>query len=130
MALPRIAVIVPLLLAGLFIPAAGADPETPPSGTLGMVHEDFRQDEVTVDCGSTLTMQNDSRWVHVIGPGRDGLLEHDETSPVTGRHLLEINDVLTTGPWNSPGEHYLTCPVHPEMTVKVVVRGCVGTHCC
>jgi plastocyanin len=130
MALPRIAVIVPLLLAGLFVPAIGAESETPPSGTLGMEHEHFRQDEITVDCGSTLTMQNDSRWVHVVGPGQDGLLVPDETSPVTGRHLLETGDVLTTGPWTSPGVHYLTCPVHPEMNVKVIVRECAGTHCC
>ena len=39
-------------------------------------------------------------------------------------------DVLTTGPWTSPGVHYLTCPVHPEMNVKVIVRECAGTHCC
>ena len=130
MAVPRIAVVVPLLLAGLFVPAAGADPETPPSGTVGMVHEDFSEDAVTIDCGSTLRMQNNSRWVHVIGPGQDGQLAPDETSPVTGRHLLETNGVLTTGAWTSPGVHYLTCPVHPEMTIKVIVRSGAGTHVC
>jgi plastocyanin len=130
MALPRIAVIVPLLLAGLFVPAVGPDPVEPPRGVLAMEHEEFTQDEVTVDCGSTLTMQNDSRWVHIIGPGQDGLLVADPTSPVQDRHLLETGDVFTTGPWNSPGVHYLTCPVHPEMTVEVTVRECAGSPCC
>jgi len=130
MALPRIAVIVPLLLAGLLVPAVGPDPRTPPGGTLAMEHEEFSRDEVTVDCGSTLTLQNDSRWVHIIGPGQDGVLTADPTSPVQARHLLETDDVFTTGAWNSPGVHYLTCPVHPEMTVQVTVRGCAGASCC
>lgn len=131
MALPRITVIVPLMLAGLFVPAAGAEPRTPPPRTLGMGHEVFSQNEVRVDCGSTLTMQNDSRWVHIIGPGRNGILvAADATSPVTDRHLLETDDILTTGVWNTPGVYYLTCAVHPEMTVKVVVRECAGTACC
>jgi len=130
MAVPRIAVIVPLLLAGLFLPAAGADPETPPPGTVGMAHEDFSEHVVTVDCGATLRMQNNSRWVHVIGPGQHGQLAPDATSPVTGRHLLQTNAVLTTGAWTTPGVHYLTCPVHPEMTIKVIVRRSPGTPGC
>jgi plastocyanin len=130
MAVPRSAVIVPLLLAGLLVPAAGSDPRTPPSGILGMRHEAFSQEAVTVACGSTLTMQNDSRWVHIIGPGRDGLLTVDPTSPVTRRHLLATDDVFTTGVWTEPGVHYLTCSVHPEMTVKVTVRPCGGAGCC
>ncbi|HEY4631837.1 MAG TPA: hypothetical protein VIG96_11065 [Blastococcus sp.] len=95
-----------------------------------MGHEVFSHDEVTVDCGSALTMQNDSRWVHIVGPGRDGHLAADATSPVRDRQLLATDDVFTTGVWNSPGVHYLTCAVHPEMTVKVTVRGCSGTTCC
>jgi len=130
MALPRIAAIVPLLLAGLFVPAVGPDPAPPPSGVLAMGHEKFAEDEVTVDCGSTLTMQNDSRWVHIIGPGQDGALTADPTSPVADRRLLETGDVVTTGAWNSPGVHYLTCSVHPEMTVQVTVRPCAGGPCC
>jgi len=26
---------------------------------------------VSLGCGKTLTMVNDSHWVHIIGPGRD-----------------------------------------------------------
>jgi plastocyanin len=39
---------------------------------------------------------------------------------------METTDVYTTGAWNTAGTFYLTCSVHPEMTVKVVVTGC----CC
>src|SRR5689334_11383973 len=89
MALPRIAVVVPLVLAGLLIPAAGAAPADPPAGTLGMGHEHFTQSVVTLDCGQPLQMQNDSRWVHIIGPGRNGLLETAADVPIQQRKLLE-----------------------------------------
>ena len=127
MAFPRIAVVAPLLLAGALLPAAGAAPEEPSSGTLGMSHEGFSRSVVTVDCGQRLRMQNDSRWVHIIGPGRDGLLEEASAAvPVRERELLETDDSYTTGAWTTPGVHHLTCSVHPEMTVKVVVRPCTG----
>jgi plastocyanin len=125
-AIPRILFVVPLLLAGMYLPALGADPAPPPSGVLGMRHEAFDRKDVTVHCGDTLTMQNDSRWVHIIGPGQDGLLVPAEGVPVTSRRLTQTGDVYTTGAWTTPGTYYLTCSVHPEMTVKVVVTGC----CC
>src|SRR3954471_19831597 len=118
MVLPRISVLVPLLAAGLFLPALGHHPATPPSGTLGMTHEGFSTTSVALNCGQTLRMQNDSRWVHIIGPGRDGLLDADPAVPIPQRQLTETNDVYTTGAWTVPGVHYVTCAVHPEMTVK------------
>jgi plastocyanin len=127
MAVPRIAVLVPLLVGGLLLPAAGAPPAPPPPGTLGMEHEVFSRDEVTVHCGEPLTMQNDSRFLHIIGPGRDGLLTPAPDVPVPKRELLETDDTYTTGIWTTPGVHYLTCSIHPEMTVAVLVRGCSGT---
>lgn len=127
MAVPRIVLVVPLLLGGFLLPAASAAPRTPATGTLGMAHEAFSQSRVTVNCGQTLTLQNDSRFVHIIGPGRDGVLEPDAAVPVARRELLETDHSFTTGTWNTPGVHYLTCSVHPEMTVAVTVRNCSGT---
>jgi plastocyanin len=126
MPLPRILLAVPLLAAGVLVPALGHSPVRPAAGVLGMTHEEFDRKEITLDCGQSLTMRNNSRYVHIIGPGRGGLLQQDASGPVRGRALLETDDVLTTGPWRTPGVHYLTCAVHPEMTVKVVVEGC----CC
>jgi plastocyanin len=126
MALPRILLAVPLVAAGALVPAIGHPPARAAAGILGMTHEGFDRKEVTLGCGQTLTMRNTSRYVHIIGPGRDGLLSPDATGAVRGRALLQTDDVLTTGPWRTPGVHYLTCSVHPEMTVEVVVEGC----CC
>ena len=127
MAVPRIALIVPLLLGGFLLPAANAEPQAPLAGTLGMEHEKFSQNQVTVDCGQTLTLRNNSRFLHIIGPGRDGVLSRDAAVPVARRELLETDHAFTTGTWNTPGVHYLTCSVHPEMTVAVTVRSCSGT---
>jgi len=127
MAFPRILLVVPLLVAGVYLPAAGAAPTKAPAGTLGMVHEAFASKEVNVKCGNSLTMVNDSRWVHIIGPGRNGTLTPAPAGvPVVRRQQMETNDVFTTGAWDTPGTYYLTCSVHPEMTVKVVVTDC----CC
>jgi plastocyanin len=127
MAFPRILLAVPLVAAGLFLPAWGADPAKPPAGVLGMKHEAFSSTEVTVACGSTLTMRNNSRWAHIIGPGQDGLLVAATAAvPVPRRVLTETGATYTTGVWTVPGTYFLTCSVHPEMTVKVVVTGC----CC
>lgn len=127
MALPRILLAVPLIAAGMYLPASGSDPAAAAPGVLGMQHEHFAQDEITVKCGDTLPMVNNSRWVHIIGPGEDGLLtEAPRGVPVTDRFLVETHDTYTTGKWTVPGEYYLTCSVHPEMNVEVVVTDC----CC
>jgi plastocyanin len=121
MAIPRILFAVPLLVAGAFLPAAGADPVKAPSGTVGMDHEVFTSDMVTIRRGETLTLVNDSRWAHIIGPGRDGSLAEADRNPMRERVLTETDDRYTTQPWTVPGTYYLTCSMHPDMTVKVVV---------
>ncbi|MCU1681967.1 MAG: hypothetical protein JWQ81_2706 [Amycolatopsis sp.] len=127
MPIPRILFCVPLLALGLFLPALGPDLATPAAGTVGMAHEVFTTETLTVHQGATLTLVNNSRWMHTIGPGRDGKLTDNAAVPLAGRRLMQTNDVETTGKWNTPGTYYLTCSVHPEMTVKVIVTEC---GCC
>jgi len=86
-----------------------------------MEHEDFAVKEVTVHRGDTLTFTNNSRYMHIIGPGREGVLEQADGLPVRGRVLMPTNDTYITEPFDVPGTYYITCPMHPEMTVKVVV---------
>lgn len=128
MRVPPSLLLVPLLLAGMYLPAAGSDPIPPAAGVLGMDHLTFSDKEVTLKCGQTLTMRNSSRWVHLIGPGKDGRFElnGDPGVPIARRQQMETNNVYTTGAWTTPGTFYVTCSVHPTMTVEVVVTGC----CC
>lgn len=121
MAVPRILFAVPILVVGLVLPTAGAAVKHPAAGVLGMSHEHYASQVVTVRRGDTLTMQNNSRFAHTVGPGKDGLLADAAGVPVAGAHLMQTNDVYTTGQWNTPGSYTLTCSVHPEMTVTVLV---------
>ena len=121
MPVPRIVLAVPVLALGMVLPTAGAAVNKPADGVLGMSHEHYTSEVVTVHRGDTLTMQNNSRFAHTVGPGKDGHLADAAGVPVAGAHLMETNDVYTTGQWNTPGSYTLTCSVHPEMTVKVIV---------
>jgi plastocyanin len=120
--IPRILFVVPGLLAGLLIPALAAAPKHLPSGAVGMINSAFARDSVTIHEGQRLTLFNNSHVIHVIGPGRGGRIigsaPHD---PVTGFHLMETNDVYVTPAWKTPGTFWLTCSVHPDMTLKVIV---------
>lgn len=129
MAFPRVLLAVPLVVAGMYLPATGHDPAPPAPGALGMSHEHFQREKVTVACGDTLALTNNSRWVHIIGPGKEGvLIDAPHGVPVTQRFLLETGQSQTTGRWTVPGDYHLTCAVHPEMTVEVVVTGCCCEH--
>jgi plastocyanin len=121
MALPRILFALPLVLAGAFLPAAGAAPAKAPAGAVGMVHEDFSTKDVQLHRGQTLTFVNDSRYMHIIGPGRDGTLAEADGVPMRSRVLMATGSTYTTPPFDVPGTYYITCSMHSEMTVKVTV---------
>lgn len=121
MALPRILFAVPLIVAGALIPAAGHTPAKVPAGAVGMRHEDFRTDEVRIHQGQKITFVNNSRYMHIIGPGRDGTLAAAAGEPVDHRVLMQTNARYTTPAFNVPGTYYTTCSMHPKMTIKIVV---------
>lgn len=123
MAVPRILFAVPALLIGMVLPTAGPAIKKPANDVLGMTHEGYSTENVAVHRGDTLTMQNSSRFAHTIGPGKDAHLADAAGIPVSGPHLVQTNQTFTTGRWNTPGTYELTCSVHPEMNVTVVVTG-------
>lgn len=121
--IPRILFVVPGVLAGLLIPTLTAAPRPLPPGAVGMISDDFARDAVTIQVGQRLTLVNDSRVIHIIGAGRGGVIEVEAAHvPVTGFHLMQTNSVYTTPPWRTAGTFYLTCSVHPGMTLKVIVK--------
>jgi hypothetical protein len=59
----------------------------------------------------------------VVGAGRDGtIVGHERGVPIHGFHLMPTNSVYRTPPWTRLGTFWLTCSVHPDMTLKVIVR--------
>jgi len=121
MALPRILIAVPLMLAGAFLPAVHQVNVKAPPGAVGMGHEVFTTTEIRIHRGDTLMFVNDSGYMHIVGPGRDGTLAEATGEPMQRRVLMPTEDTYTTPPFSTPGTFYFTCSMHPEMTVKVVV---------
>jgi plastocyanin len=120
--IPRILFVVPGLLAGLLVPTLSSAPKSLPAGAVGMIGDDFARDSVTIHVGQRLVLFNDSNVVHVIGPGRGGrIIGVARNVPMAGFHLMQTNSVYRTRPWEAPGTYYLTCSVHPDMTLKVIV---------
>jgi plastocyanin len=121
MALPRILIAVPLIVAGAFLPAASHVTAKAPAGSIGMGHEIFTTTAISIHRGDTLTFVNDSGYMHIIGPGRDGTLAEARGEPMERRVLMAANATYTTPPFDVVGTFYFTCSMHSEMTVKVVV---------
>ena len=122
MKVPRILFIVPGLLAGLLIPALSAAPKSLPPGAVGMDATDFARSVVSIHKDQQLTLFNNSDVVHVIGPGTGGhVIGVERHVPVVGFHLMQTNSTYKTPPWKTPGTYWLTCSVHPDMTIKVIV---------
>lgn len=135
MRFPRITVAAALVVAAMTIPAAAPALHARPTGTVGMGQEGYVISGVPdahtgadgipvieIHRGDRLRFQNDSRWVHIIGPGSRGLVTHPGHAAMAPLAMLEENDVYTTPPWTTEGTYLLTCTVHPEMNAKVVVR--------
>jgi hypothetical protein len=119
---PRILFVVPGLLAGLLIPALSSAPKSLPADAVGMVNTNFAQSVVKIHVDQRLTLFNNSGVVHVIGPGSGGHVIGTEAHvPIVGFHLMQTNSVYKTGMWKTPGTYWLTCSVHPDMTLKVIV---------
>lgn len=131
---PRLTIAAALVVAAMTIPAAAPPLHARPTGTVGMGHEGYvvtgvpgagRGPDgvpvVTIRRGDRLSFQNDSRWVHIIGPGSRGLVTDPGEGAMAPLVMLEENEVWTTPPWTTAGTFLLTCTVHPEMNAKVVV---------
>jgi plastocyanin len=126
MNVPRVLFGVPVLLLGMFAPSAVTRPAPAPPGAVGMGHEKFSERRVTIHRGQTLRFVNDSGWLHVIGPGDEGRLKAENGAPSLGERgafISERGDSFTTAPWNKPGTYHITCSLHPEMNITVVVTG-------
>jgi plastocyanin len=131
---PRILLAIGLVAAGILLPAFGPTLMAPPSGIIGMDHDGYvvngvdsdddvdpRVPEIVINAGDTITFQNNSRWIHVVGPGDKGLLTPPGHGAMTPRKMMEENESYTTPAWSTPGTYLITCTVHPDMNAKVIV---------
>ena len=122
-AVPRILFVVPGILAGILVPTViVSGPKPAPPNTVGMSFMDFSKDVVTLHRGEWLTLVNSSRNIHAIGPGQNGqIVSPVPGEPMAGFHMVESNGAYKTGPWLTPGTFHVTCSIHPDMNLTVVV---------
>lgn len=121
MRFPRILLAVPLIAAGAFLPAVGRAPAKASPGVVGMGHEVFTTRQISIHRGATLRFVNDSRYMHIIGPGRDGTLVAGDAEPMHRRVLMPENASYTTPPFKVPGTFHFACSMHRDMNLEVTV---------
>jgi plastocyanin len=135
MRFPRIVLAIGLIAAGLLLPALGPRLQKPMTGVIGMGHDSYvvngvegddedgaaKVPEIVIHVGESITFQNNSRWIHIVGPGDRGLLAPQAAGAMTPRKMMAENESYTTPPWPNPGTYLITCTVHPDMNAKVVV---------
>jgi plastocyanin len=124
MRLAAFVVAVGLIAAALIASGPREAPAAARAGVITMGHEEFGRSAVTIRAGQRLSFSNTSHWLHVIVPGKEARLDSQPGLPrlgSRGAHLSERGDRWVTGAWNVPGTYFLTCQLHPEMTLEVKV---------
>jgi plastocyanin len=113
-----------MIAAALTVRGPREAPAAVRGGVITMGHEKFGRATTTIRAGEHLTFSNTSHWLHVVIPGKGAAQRSQDGLPRLGarnQHLSERGDHWTTGAWNAPGTYFLTCQLHPEMTLEVRV---------
>jgi plastocyanin len=118
--------VVGVIALGLFLPgltSAFSAPKAPDA--VGMVQTDFNRDTITLHAGQRLELVNNSNFLHVVTLGWNGKLEQQRGAPQFGAYnglvTMPHGRVFWTPPCTIPGVYYVTCTIHTDMNLKVVV---------
>jgi plastocyanin len=127
MSLPKFVWALPFVALGAVLPGlAHHEPLPRRPNLVGMEQVTFDRDEITVDQGDQIEFVNNSNFLHVIGPGDRARITGETEVPSFGTddvRTMPRGDPFVTGPWKRPGTYHLTCTLHPEMNLRVVVTG-------
>ena len=121
---------VALIAVALLLRGPHEAPAAAPAGVISMGHEEFSRSVVTIHARDRLSFSNTSHWLHVLVPGKSARLDSQPGLPglgARGAHLSERGDRWITDPWNVPGTYFITCQLHPEMTLEVRVLSAKST---
>ena len=126
MAVPKFVFAFPFVVAGAVVPGVARQEPLPRRPNLvGMERVDFDRHVITIHPGQQIEFVNNSNFLHVIAPG-----EHARVSDVAGVPSFGPDQVRSmprgepflTAPWDTPGTYEITCTLHPEMNLEVVVQ--------
>lgn len=125
MRFPAVLLLVPALVGAVWISDLQDAGTALSAGDIGMTEDNYSTQTVTVRVGEPLTFVNNSHFLHVLVPGTDARTMNQPGMPgmddAYGTHVSETGDVYKTKSWATPGTYHLTCTLHPEMNVDVVV---------
>jgi plastocyanin len=117
---------VPLVVLGAALPAMtdqAALPQRP--NVVGMAQEAFDRETLTIRQGERVEFINNSNFLHVLAPGHKARVTDDPAVPTFGAdnvRSMSRGKPFVTGAWETPGSYQLTCTLHPEMNITVVVE--------
>jgi len=115
----------PIIAAGILLPGLQSEPPPVAGAQVGMTDEGYEPMAMTIHVGDHLTLVNNSDDLHVLVQGSDGKIITQPGAPSLdgeyGTHVSESGDIYTTQIWEMPGTYHLTCTLHPEMNVDVIV---------
>jgi plastocyanin len=127
MTVPKLVAAVPFVILGAVAPALHHHEPLPTRPNLvGMGQVTFDRDVITIHRGDEIEFVNNSNFLHVIGPGDRARITSEPSMPSFGTDDVQTmtrGDPFVTGPWNHIGSYQLTCALHPEMNLRVVVTG-------
>ena len=112
------------IAGAVFFPGPSQEPAKAQGKVISMGHEEFGRSELTIHVGDRISFVNGSHWLHVIVPGKGARQSSQPGQPKFGprdAHLSEHGDRWITDPWNKAGTYFITCQLHPEMTLEVRV---------
>lgn len=122
MRIVRTAAAVPLVLA---LAACAPTPADHEPGAIGMEELVFDTEHHVIPVGGRLTFSNTaSRALHVLVPGKNAQPRSQGGIPSFGGssgRRAEVGTRWTTAPWTTPGTYWVTCTLHPQMNLEVVV---------
>jgi plastocyanin len=125
MAVPKVLYALPILVIGALVPGlthATSLPHRP--NLVGMEQDDFNRSTVVLRVGQKLELANNSNFLHVVAAGSDARVARPAGEPSFGtRGVVSVprGTVYQTLAWEVPGTYHVTCTLHPNMNLTVIV---------
>ena len=126
LALPKVVLAVPLVVLGAVAPGLTQDEPLPRRPNLvGMEQVAFDRDAIRIHRGQQIQFVNNSNFLHVIAPGDRARVTAAHGVPSFGPdevRSMPRGHPYVTGPWEALGSYQVTCTLHPEMNLDVIVE--------
>ena len=113
-------------LLTVLVVACGGSSTGGGGSTVHMTDQNFAQQSITINKGSSITVIDDTATPHILANGSwvNGVAQSMQESGAPGVNNMQFNgnDSQTIGPFNTTGTYHFYCTVHTNMNLTVVVQ--------